>query len=261
VVVHLAERFKELEADPERYGPKLSASMPAWLKKGLDARGIAAYPEVGQTFADSSYAELLERCGEPLWLPTMRIRRKARHTKALLIGLSEKRTEMLMAEPSLVGDIVAANLEQSIPGSLEIANWIELQRTLFDAMVVLGESDSDRRADAVAPRGGLPLYDDKTIDAAKLLRAPEIARTAVWLAALPPEIVARVRALPQRSATSRTFPASLGAAPADDDEIGRAEGSVSASEIERDLARLTGFYRDLERGAKGLLAIRFRASE
>ena len=182
----------------------------------------------------------------------------------LLVGLSAAREKILLESPEIVIDLVASSGEAKIPDSLEIEHWVELQRVLFDGMILDGGSDEDRRADAVAPRGGLLLYEDKIIDGAKLVRASDVSRMAEWLAFLPTDIVAQVRALPKRGTSAALFPKSLGAAPADDDEPvrpgGRGRPALPAvAAVQEELGRLTAFYENLRKHGKAVLSIRFRS--
>jgi hypothetical protein len=264
VVLYLPERFEGVREETARYGSEIAASMPPAIRKALDPRGIAAYAEVGQAFADPTYEALLARQGEPLWLPTARPRRKPGAIRVLLVAISAARETLLMADPALVKDIVGSHRVAKIPGSLDVEHWVELQRTLFDALTIDGTSDGDPRADAVAPRGGLPLYEDKNIDGAKLVRAPEVARTAEWLASLPRDVVAQLRGLPKRSENARLFPNTLGAAPADDDGrlrsgTARAKDLPPAVAVQEELVRLLTFYDDLRKQGRGVLSIRYRS--
>jgi hypothetical protein len=264
VVLYVPDRFEDVREEAARYGSAIAASVPPAIFKGLDPRGIAAYPEVGQAFGEPTYDALLARHGEPLWLPATRPRRKARAVRVVLVAISAAREKLLMADPALVKELVASHLDTSIPGSLDIEHWVELQRTLFDAMTLGGGTDRDPRGDAVAPRGGLPLYEDRTIDGAKLVRASEVAAISAWLVSLPDDVVARVRALSRRSESAMRFPGMLGAAPADDHAPlrsgpSRAKTLPPAGAVQDELRSLLAFYGELRREGKAVLAIRYRA--
>jgi hypothetical protein len=278
VAVYYMERFDEVEASPEEHGPAFAASLPPWLRKGLDPRGIAAVPEVAQSYAGADYVELVQSDDALLWLPFKKARVKGRAVRSLLVGLSAARQKALIDEPTLVADLVAMHVATPIAGAAEFEHWVELQRVLFEAMLLTSGSDEDPRSDAVAPRRGLPLYEDKTVDAAKLVRATEVAVIAEWLSSLPSDTIESVRARPRRSRRAMSFPANLGAAPADDDmRIRRTNARIDASgelvrarlacPLERsnaalmkfDLVRLTAFYSELRAKGMALLAIHHRA--
>jgi hypothetical protein len=266
VALYYPDRFDEVKGDVERYGFELARSMPPSVRKGLDPRGIAAYPGVGQSFSDATYQSLLAHHGAPLWLPTERPSKKRRPAtvKVLLIPISPKREALLMAHPDIVEGLVEKHLAEGMAGSLEIDDWIELQRTLFDAMMIEGSAADDLRADAVFPRRGLPLYEDKIVDAAKLISADRVAATADWLASLPESTVSAVRALTKRSPTALGFPDSLGPVPADDDAPPNGTRLQSKprprdAAMQALFARLVSFYGELGRQSQAVLCIRFRS--
>jgi hypothetical protein len=263
IVLYRPDRFVDVQGKFEQYGYALAREMPASIRKTLDGRGIAAYPEAGQSFRDADYRSLLVNHGPPLWLPTKRPRAKysSGNPKVLLIPISATRKKMLIAHPEVVKALVKKHVAEGMADGLEIEDWVELQRALFDAVMIGGGSAEDLRADAVAPRGGLPLYEDKSIDSAKLLSATRVAATAHWLASLPESILATVRTLPQRSPVALAFPESLGTVPADD---GHRAGSKRARRLSTSipmqvvLDRLIEFYHELERHERGVLCIRYR---
>jgi hypothetical protein len=263
VAWHATDRFGEVQRDRDGHGERYAQQLPAWLRRKLDARGLLAVAEVGQRFEGVRYAEL---AADPraTWLPITRKARRPRVKRLLLIGLSRAREKLIVEDPELVPGLALTHCKgQHIPESLEVEHWVDVQRMLFDAMLLESGSDEDRRADAVTPRGGLPLYEDESVDGAKLVGAPEVARIAEWLASLPADVVARVHALPKRSDAARRFPDSLGAAPADDTARARVrapESSAAASaELQHELERLLAFYGALKKHEKAVLSIRFRA--
>jgi hypothetical protein len=263
VVLYKADRYREVERDPETWGPRYAAELPRWLRATLDPRGLFACPEVGQSFDAPTYADELATHATPLWLPA-RAPKRRKQKRLMLIALSPARRQMLLGEPDLVRDIVRDRATTTVPGSVEFDDrWIELQAALFDYAWAAGVEDV--RAEALAPRTGLALYEDKVIDSARLVAAERAGAIAEWVATLPSDLVARVRERKSPSPASRNFPESLGSSEADDDEPlrpGPSRPSVRSRYVARDLdpelARLVAFYAELPSG-HGVLAIRFRA--
>lgn len=173
----------------------------------------------------------------------------------MLVPLSETRRRMLLEHPELVRSIVDARGTERI-AAFEIGPvWIALQALLFDAMWSSGGDDA--RAEALTPRAGLPLYEDRTIEAARLVSIERVRETAEWLAGLARDIAER-ELVPSPASTG--FPASLGTSEADDHEPARAAprkpGPVT---LGAELDRLRELYLSCAQGAQSLLAIRFRA--
>ncbi len=182
--------------------------------------------------------------------------------RLLLVALSAERERILREDPELVRDLVNARTH-TIPGSLELDDWVELQRALFDYQWLSGADDP--RAEALTPRSGLGLYEDRNIDSARVVPADRCRAVAEWVAALPDDCIERARDAPF-SPASRGFPQSLGASEADDDEP-LAEGTTVFDEVKRYDARkltaalepLRAFYAEILRSRRGVLAVRFRS--
>jgi hypothetical protein len=260
VVLYKGDRFTEVEQSPEVWGPRYVQELPPSLRRGLDARGLLAIPEVGQSFESKTYAEVVEVAGPALWLPLRRARR-SRRKRLFLVALSPERERMLLESPELVRELIASRAPEAIPGSLEFDEiWIELQRLIFDCSWL--DQRDDERADALAPRSGLSFLEDESIDAARLVRADRARSTAEWLSTLTPEIVDRARKAPPSPASLR-FPESLGATQADDHEPlrkndRRKRAKAASPELERELSRLSAFYEDVRRTGRSVLSVRFR---
>jgi hypothetical protein len=192
-------------------------------------------------------------------------RRKQRTMRVLLIGLSPAREKLLIDEPELVSTIVRERLKTAIPRSVEFdERCIELQRSLFDFAWKTGASEAC--AEALTPRGGTLIYEDETIDAARLVRTEQASVVAQWMADLPGDLIQIVRRYEQRSPVSRSYPDNLGSVPAPEAEQLREGVSVrpgsgarpAATELESELARLRSFYAELAKSKGALLAVRFR---
>lgn len=259
IALYVADRFDEVTNEPADHARRYLAQLPLAVRRSLDARGLLVVPEVGQSFEGTRFAEL-ESSDGACFLPLGPVPRRRGASGVLLVGLSQVREQLLMKEPELVKDLAAMHRKgESIPGSVLIEPWVEVQRLLYDALLVAGMPDGDPCADAIAPHAGIRLYEDDIVDAAKLIRADGVAATASWLARLPPDIVQQVRKLPRRSAAARRFPASLGAVPSDDRGSGPTkERAASEQAIEQALDRLRATYGELAADRKALLSIRFR---
>jgi len=181
--------------------------------------------------------------------------------RLLLVALSAERERLLREDPDLVRDLVNARA-QSIPGSLEIEDWIELQRALFDYQWLSGTDDP--RAEALTPRNGMSLYADRNVDSARIVPADRCRVIGQWVTALPEDCIDRAREAPW-SPASRAFPQSLGVSEADDHEP-IVEGTTvfdhgkrfDARKLTDALTQLRGFYREILRSGRAVLAIRFR---
>jgi len=171
-----------------------------------------------------------------------------------------------MADPELVRDLVRARANDLIPGSLELGEqWVELQKALFDFSWLSGFDDA--RSEALTPRSGMSLYEDRVVDSARVVSAERCRAVAEWLAGLPRDCIDRARRAPTQSPASRGFPESLGASEADDAEPLR-EGTTrfpkkdrygyDSRALELELERVRAFYAELLRTNRALLAIRFR---
>jgi hypothetical protein len=259
IVLYKGELFAEVERAPATWGPRYVQDLPPSVRRGLDARGLLARPEVGQSFDFESYTEAVDAEGPSLWLP-LRAARRRRTKRLLLVALSPEREAMVLEHPELVHELLAARATTSIPGLLELDEvWIELQRLLFDCLWL--ERGDDERADALAPRSGLTLLEDESVDAARLMRADRARATAEWLLTLSPEVIERARSAPP-SPASRRFPESLGAAPADDHEPIRGPASSAPSNVKPALGEhlkpLSAFYAEVQRAGHAVLSVRFR---
>lgn len=259
LVVYKGDLFAGVAQAPGTWGPIYAQDLPPSLRRRLDPRGLLAVPEVGQSFESKSYAEVVGSEQRAVWLPLRRLRRQ-RTKRVLLVALSPAREAMLLERPELVADLISNRAAVPIPGSIEFnESWIDLQRLLLDCLWLEGTDDG--RADALAPRSGLSLYEDETIDSARLLRADQARSTATWLATVTPEVVERAR-LQRPSPASRSFPESLGSAPADDSdplpETRRGAPKVNATAIDEELKRLFVFYQDVRGTGRSIVAIRFR---
>jgi hypothetical protein len=182
--------------------------------------------------------------------------------RLLLVALSVERERLLREDPELVRDLVTARAH-TIPGSLELDDWIELQRALFDYQWLSGAEDP--RAEALTPRSGLGLYEDRNIDSARIVPAERCRAVAEWLRGLPADCIERARDAAW-SPASRGFPQSLGASAADDDEP-LVEGTTVFDDVKRyDARKLTAaleqlrtFYAEMLRSGRGVLAVRFHS--
>jgi len=262
LVLYKGERFAEVSAAPEIWGPRYAEALPPSIRRGLDPRGLLACPEVGQGFEAATYQDEVQNQEPPLWLPVRRPRRKL-VKRLLLVALSPARERMVLEEPELVRSLIENLGTTPIPSSIELDDcWIELQRILFDWLWVSGADDA--RAEALTPRAGLSLFEDRTVDSARLVRAEQARAIAEWVAALPPDVIARARGHGP-SPASRNFPDSLGPAEADDHEPLRTGSSRRApprhsdQQLDAELSRLRSFYAPLLGSGQALLSIRFRA--
>jgi hypothetical protein len=262
LVLHKSDRYREVNASPETWGPRYAEELPSSIRKGLDRRGLLACPEVGQTFAAKTYSDEVRNHASPLWLPVRRPHRKL-VKRLLLVALSPARERMVLEEPELVRELIEGRRTTPIPGSIEFDDcWIELQKVLFDCLWLSGIDDA--RCEALTPRAGLSLFEDRTIDSARLVRAERARVIAEWVLELPLDALARARRNGP-SPASRSFPESLGSAEADDDEPLRTGSSRVAKKpphsdqkLEAELQRLRGFYADLLSKGQAVLSIRFR---
>lgn len=182
-----------------------------------------------------------------------------------MIALSPARHALLLETPELVRDLLKARASSAIPGSLELdERWVELQQALFD-FNWLSHID-DARAEALTPRTGLSLLEDRNIDCARIVEADASQIIAGWVVALPNDCIERARRAPEPSPASRGFPENLGSTPADDHEKIR-EGSAlfrqasrhDARELGLELERVRAFYAEILRTRYAVLSIRFRA--
>jgi len=260
IVLYKGHSFVEVQRSPETWGPIYVQDLPPSLRRQLDPRGVLAIPEVGQAWESKTYTEAVASAELSVWLPLRRVRRR-RLRRLLLVALSSEREALLVEDPELVPELVSNRNTVPIPASIEFDEcWIELQRLILDCLWL--EQSDDARADALAPRSGLLLYEDENIDSARLVRADRACSTAAWLATLTPESIERARREPPSSA-SRGFPESLGAAPADDREPIRkahrpAPQKVRTPALDRELRRLLVFYEEVLNAGRAVLAIRFR---
>lgn len=260
VVLYKDHSFSEVERSPETWGPIYVKELPPSLRRRLDPRGLLAMPEAGQAFESKTYSEVAESAELSVWLPARPVRRR-RVKRVLLVALSSEREALLMQTPELVPELVSNRTTVAIPGSMELdERWLGLQRLLLDCLWL--ERIDDARADALAPRDGLLLYEDDTIDAARLVRADRAHATAAWLSTVTAEVIERACKAPP-SPASRRFPESLGAAPADDREPSRRTARQSSRKtmspaLVEELRRLRAFYEDVLRHGRAVLAVRFR---
>jgi hypothetical protein len=147
-------------------------------------------------------------------------RKKQRAERVLLIALSPAREKLLLDEPELVPALVRERSKTTIPRSVEFdERFHELQRALSDFASKVNARDE--HADALTPRSGTLVYEDETVEAARLLGAEQALVVARWLLGLPRDLIAR-------------------------------------SPIEGELARLRTFYSELAGLGHALLSIRFR---
>jgi len=167
-------------------------------------------------------------------------------------------------EPELVRDLLRGRAQAPIPGSLELdEQWIELQRTLFDFLWLSGADDA--RAEALTPRSGSSVYQDRSVESARIVAVEKSRATAEWVTTLPPDCVERARRAPARSPAARAFPESLGASEFDDREplrggtvVVRRKTHYEDRELTRTLERVRAFYADILSTRRAVLAIRFR---
>jgi len=256
ISVFIPTAWVEIQRDPAHWGRELTRGVSRRVRAALDARGLAAYPEVGQSFEAPTFEALISLQGAPLWLPIAERRmRRSREPRVLLVPASTKRASLLRANPTLPRDIIDEHRVTPMVGAHEIEKWVALQRALFDAAApgLAGETHNA----AVWPTGGLPLYEDATIDAAKLFSAEDVAVIAGWLATLPSAALTTAAQSPR----ARAFPASLGTVPADDEVPSRRSRKVrevTVAELDEALTALARFYGGCASRGDGVLAIRYR---
>lgn len=263
VVFACDDPFDAVQADPADWGPILAARLPRIAKAKLDERGMLACPEVGQTFSHDLYAEEVARNAAPLWLPTKAPPAKARRRERelLLVALSAQRTKLLLEEPALVAQILDAHLTGSLPRALGLdAGWIRLQQLFLEVDSRCGAEHAE--AWPFHPRVGMPLYDDATIQSARLLSAEQVRPMALWLGALSEDAVASA-AKSIKSPLALNFPLSLGlgAGPLTKRATSSRTQKPAArlGDFEHDLARVRAFYAQLLGDASGLLIVHYRA--
>jgi len=229
VALAVGTPYAEVERDPKRHGLQIVSLLPPWAVRELDPRGLAVYPEVGQSFAHAKYAEALLNHGELLWLPTVVVTTPQRALHGLLISLSPAREKLLLADPELVPTLLVARTRGGIPGSLELDACQPLQRALLTAAKTTG-ADAEA-ASALEPVGGMPLYDDEMIRDARLLRADRCRAIAAFLGSLPSDAGALTQVL----------------------RLPDAERASLLAQFEK----LRGFYANLSLEKKSALVIRF----
>lgn len=151
------------------------------------------------------------------------------------------------------------------PGSSTCGGIVGNRHLRHRANALEGRSKeaSARKSEALTPREGLPLYEDKSIDSALLVKSERTDAIANWLLSLPKDVVGRVLSRGIESPASRNFPASLGSSEADD-----AEGSLLPKKIRRPppdptsletgIGKLRDFYAIVRRNRCAVLAVRFR---
>ena len=158
VVLYESERFATVREDPEAWGAEYHATLPRWLRRELDPRGLAAIPEAGRVPEESDYADALRAIAAPLFLPVKRSRAKTKpRRRGLLVELSSNRERLLRADPELVRRLVSAVAERDrvVPDSIEVDGG-GLGRAL----------------------SGLPLYEDERVESARLLPVERVRAIA-----------------------------------------------------------------------------------
>ena len=146
--------------------------------------------------------------------------KKERIERVLLIGLSPAREKLLLDEPELIHTIVRERSKTPIPRSVEFdQRFVSLQQTLTEIAAKSGAPPG--LAEALTPRSGTLLYEDDTVEAARLVGTEQAQAMARWLSALPKDLIAR-------------------------------------SMMGTDIARLQSFYGELAGLGHALLSIRFR---
>jgi hypothetical protein len=142
---------------------------------------------------------------------------KQRSERVLLIALSPTREKLLLEEPELVRAILLERAKTTIPRSVEFDERFQaLQDALLDLAAKSGGGDGN--AKALTPGSGELLYEDDTVRAARLLRAPQAHALAKWVAGVPREL---------------------------------------SREVGVELGRLQAFYRELDSLGHSLLAVHF----
>jgi hypothetical protein len=182
-----------------------------------------------------------------------------------LVALSPARHALLLETPELVRDLLRARVSSVIPGSIELdEQWIELQAALFD-FNWLSKLD-DVRAEALTPRSGPSLIEDRHVDCARIASADTSRLIAEWVTTLPQDCIERARRVPAPSPASLGFPESLGSTVADAHDqmregttVFRPELRYDARELSLELERVRAFYAEILRTRYAVLSIRFRA--
>ena len=190
---------------------------------------------------------------------------RKRTRRLLLVALSPARQALVLETPELVSDLLRARLSSPIPGSLELdEQWIELQMALFDFNWLTKVDDV--RAEALTPRSGLSLIENRAIECARIVPAATSRLVAEWVTTLPQDCIERARRAAAPSPASRFFPESLGACEADDDEelhegttVFQREPRYDARELNLELERVRVFYAEILHTRHAVLSIRFRA--
>ena len=109
--------------------------------------------------------------------------RSRRTTRLLLIAVSPARELLLRADPGLVKELVETHVSgKAIPGALEVSEWTALERAFAERP----DGEGPGAIDAIAPRLGLPLYEDRDVEASRYLRSADVARVVDALRRLPP---------------------------------------------------------------------------
>jgi hypothetical protein len=196
VVLHHDLRYSELAEHAAECGPTWAKDLLPGLRRALDARGLAAVPEVGQSFDGATYAALVAD-ESVVWLP--KSRPKSESTRGLprgigghsvlLVPLSPKRLVMVQQDPEMLEALVEADFPglQFRVGSA----WVELQRLLYDCIALDARhqtastaklSEEQRiQAEALTPLTGLTLFESAAVPACRLVSVERVARISRFL--------------------------------------------------------------------------------
>jgi hypothetical protein len=196
VVLHHDLPYSELAEHAAERGPTWARDLLPGLRRALDRRGLAAVPEVGQSFADATYAVLVAD-ESVVWLPQSRpkpeptrgLPRGIGGHSVLLVPLSPKRLVIVQQDPEMLDALVEADFPglQFRVGPI----WVELQRLLYDCIALDARHETaanaklteDQRiqAEALTPSTGLTLFESAAVPACRLVSAERAARISGFL--------------------------------------------------------------------------------
>ena len=258
LVVYCTERFRDVEASPEHWGPEYATSLPPAIRRNLDPRGLYAMAEVGQDYDGVCYAEIVAEGG--IWLPIF-VERPAKTDKErrlLLCTVSETQREALLEHPKTVRDWLKAKADSEDNDAVSLGpEWIALQQLLFEFLDT--SDDNVPEEQVLPPKRGIPLYESRTIDRSRLTTATIAARLAKVVARVSLDDLRGLEVSRLKNPAARGFPQSLGSCPSDDHEDPpQDQAAVAAHSIEAALCKTRSLYRRAAENGLGILTIGYR---